>query len=280
MGSGIYSITNKISKKRYIGQSKNIQTRMKEHLRNLRNQKSHNSILQKAWNKYGESNFIFETVEQCLLGALVEKEQFWMDYYHSHCSKNGYNQSPSAKSNLGWKMPEEARQKISMALKGRPGHSCSEELKEHYRNLYTGRELSKEQRQNISLGIIKYYENGGEASCGMLGKHHSEDSKKKIKFSQIGKPKQHSEIGKQNIIESNRKRKGQEKTLEIRKKISESNKGQTRTDETKQKLSIAWDYDKHFTPSSRKKLSESAKEVWAKRKAEGWSGWKRRDTYV
>ena len=50
---GIYRIKNLVNEKCYYGSSKNIEKRWKTHLNQLRNKKHINSILQRAWNKYG-----------------------------------------------------------------------------------------------------------------------------------------------------------------------------------------------------------------------------------
>ena len=51
---GIYSITNKLNNKRYIGQSI---ARIKRHFRELRRGVHHCHHLQRAFDKYGEDNF-------------------------------------------------------------------------------------------------------------------------------------------------------------------------------------------------------------------------------
>ena len=76
---GIYRIKNLINGKCYYGSSKQIKKRWKTHLNQLRNQKHVNFILQSAWNKYGEDNFIFEIVEECKLEKLFETEQKYID---------------------------------------------------------------------------------------------------------------------------------------------------------------------------------------------------------
>lgn len=76
---GIYRIKNKINDKCYYGSSKNIEKRWKTHLNQLKNKKHINSILQRAWDKYGENNFIFEVVEECKLENLFEVEQKYID---------------------------------------------------------------------------------------------------------------------------------------------------------------------------------------------------------
>jgi group I intron endonuclease len=76
---GIYRIKNLVNEKCYYGSSKNIQKRWKTHLNQLRNKKHINCILQNAWNKYGEDNFIFEIVEECELENIFEVEQKYID---------------------------------------------------------------------------------------------------------------------------------------------------------------------------------------------------------
>ena len=69
---GIYSITNKINGKRYIGQSINIDNRWKEHIRNIDNPNK-NNIIYKALRKYGLENIIFEVLEECTESELDDK---------------------------------------------------------------------------------------------------------------------------------------------------------------------------------------------------------------
>lgn len=62
--SGIYKIINKINGNYYVGSATNFLRRWKEHKRKLNKNIHHNLHLQSAWNKYGESNFLFEVVEK------------------------------------------------------------------------------------------------------------------------------------------------------------------------------------------------------------------------
>ena len=66
--------------------------------------------------------------------------------------------------------------------------------------------------------------------------------------------------------EHNAFKKGQQKSEETRKKMSEANKGKHLSEETRKKMSEAWDYDKHFNEETKKKLSEAAKgkNIWTK----------------
>ena len=63
--SGIYRILNKINGNCYIGSSLNVEKRYKHHLSTLRHTSRRCSILQKAFNKYGEDNFEFQVILCC-----------------------------------------------------------------------------------------------------------------------------------------------------------------------------------------------------------------------
>lgn len=63
--SGIYTITNKVTGKLYIGESLDIYRRWhKEHISKLRKKQHYNKGLQNDFNKYGEENFEFEILER------------------------------------------------------------------------------------------------------------------------------------------------------------------------------------------------------------------------
>lgn len=83
---GIYSITNKINGKRYIGKSENIEARTSTLSRNKR--------LDSAIKHYGEENFIVEIIEECDKELLNEREIYWIAYYHTYINDpqcQGYN---------------------------------------------------------------------------------------------------------------------------------------------------------------------------------------------
>jgi len=60
LNTGVYSITCLKTGKRYIGSTaQGFNIRLKTHLNSLRANKHINTKLQRAWNKYTESQFIF-----------------------------------------------------------------------------------------------------------------------------------------------------------------------------------------------------------------------------
>ena len=109
---GIYSIKNVINNKEYIGSSRNLYNRLHEHFHNLKNNKSHNSHLQNAWNKYGENNFKFEILEYCDVLKQFELEQYYLDI-----RKPKYNFEAKVVPFTGRIVPIEQRLKISKTLK-------------------------------------------------------------------------------------------------------------------------------------------------------------------
>lgn len=89
---GIYKITNLVNGKCYIGQSINIDKRIKEHFWKATCEKdiSFNSILHQAIRKYGKENFISEVLEECDVDKIDELEQQYIKKYNC-VSPNGYN---------------------------------------------------------------------------------------------------------------------------------------------------------------------------------------------
>jgi len=79
MKSGIYKITNEINGKFYIGSTKDLNRRKKDHFRLLKKGVNHSVILQKAVNKYGIDNFKFEILVECSEDLLFTIEQKIVD---------------------------------------------------------------------------------------------------------------------------------------------------------------------------------------------------------
>ena len=86
---GIYKITKKENGKSYIGQSNDIERRIKEH------QYKTDLAIELAIRKYGIDAFSYEVLEQCSLEELDAKEIYWIQYYNTfkgfgyNCNKGG-----------------------------------------------------------------------------------------------------------------------------------------------------------------------------------------------
>lgn len=181
--SGIYQIYNKLTDKRYIGSSINIPRRLAQHRWYLRNNKHHNKHLQSAWNKYGESEFIFEALEYCEPELLLKTEHDYIVYYNACDRQFGYNvvedvekihMRPTdeslqkiSKKSKGRKWTEEQRAKFIKSRTGKKNKEFSERLKQQFingeRSMPRFDNVSKEKLEewcrNISIGRKKHFEN-------------------------------------------------------------------------------------------------------------------------
>ena len=85
--TGIYAFRNKESGKVYVGQSKKVLTRKKQHERGDTNnsRRFHN-----AMNKHGADGFEFTILEYCDVELLDEREGYWINQLNS-LYPNGYN---------------------------------------------------------------------------------------------------------------------------------------------------------------------------------------------
>lgn len=81
---GIYKITNTQNGMCYIGQSKNIKERWREHIKKGVGADTPNkNKLYPSLKSIGIENFTFEIIEECEAELLNEKEKFWIGYYQS-----------------------------------------------------------------------------------------------------------------------------------------------------------------------------------------------------
>ena len=95
----IYSITNNINQKKYIGKTTqtNPYTRWKQHLQLARsknnlqeNNSAHSMPIVRAISKYGEDNFKFRVLEECTEESVNEREEHYIRKYNT-ADGFGYN---------------------------------------------------------------------------------------------------------------------------------------------------------------------------------------------
>lgn len=217
----IYKHTNKTNGKCYIGQTKNIKMRWRpDKYKYCR--KFYNAIL-----KYGWDNFTHEIIKLCNENNVDYWESFYIKLYNS--VNNGYNLESGGCSNKT--VAEETKVLISKAGKGRISYFKGKPA------WNKGLKMSKEHCQKLS-----------EAHKGKLtGRITSEETKRKIRETQIGKI----------VSEETRK-----KQSEAHKGKPSNNKGKTFNEEWRKNLSLA-----HIgkTPANKgKPLSEETKQKMSK----------------
>lgn len=93
----IYCVANKINNKKYIGQTiQSLNKRKRDHIHSIINNET---AFQKAINKYGIDNFIWEIIDYAeTQEELDDKEVFWIDYYDTYGS-GGYNMTIGGRGN-------------------------------------------------------------------------------------------------------------------------------------------------------------------------------------
>lgn len=111
-GSAIYKIET-ISGF-YIGSAVNWKNRRSQHLSHLRRGIHANTMLQRAFNKYGEDGLVFSIVEYCDKSDLLSREQFFLDTLNPK-----YNILKEAGRVTGFVMSEESKAKRLKTMKER-----------------------------------------------------------------------------------------------------------------------------------------------------------------
>ena len=161
--------------------------------------------MQRAWNKHGEQNFLFEIVEEVQEREnLIETEQFYLEALRPE-----YNICKTAGSTLGLKFTEEAKQKMSESRKGEKHHffgkHLSEEVKQKLselrmgeKNHNFGKNLSEETKQKISKSTK------GEKNHN-FGKNLSEETKQKMSESKKGEKHHFSKLTWEKVDEIRKK---------------------------------------------------------------------------
>lgn len=117
--AGIYTISNLINFKVYIGSAVNIKERFKIHKKKLKYKKHPNKHLQAAYDKLGEACFSFDSLEYCVKEQLLIREQFWINLTDCTNPNIGYNKRKIPNSNLGLKWSTETNTKRSLANIGK-----------------------------------------------------------------------------------------------------------------------------------------------------------------
>lgn len=177
--SGIYMWTSP-SGKIYIGQAKNLRERYNEFMRP--NHRYAGEAIENARKKYPDfTKWKYQILEECEEEKLNEREQYWIEYYDSNNSQKGYNLTLGGDGNNGYSLPEEAKTKISTALKGK----YTGELNPNY-----GRHLTPEQREcrsyNAKFGAGAWQkEKAAEEEARLANEERVRQKEKKLRKKKI-----------------------------------------------------------------------------------------------
>lgn len=164
----IYQIKNNVNNKVYIGQTKREpQVRFDEYKRGC-----HNILLKEDFDKYGIENFTFSVIDTAIdYIQLDEKEKYWIKYYNSMNIEYGYNLCSGGSGPMGAKWDERSKKTISNQRKG-----CK-----WFHNNDGERHLVPKDKIDEYKDWIPGY------GPGRIRSKHTEETKRKIRQSNIGK---------------------------------------------------------------------------------------------
>lgn len=169
----IYSITNEINGKTYIGKTNDLVRRWKEHCYGC----GGTAILNKAFKKYGLENFVFEIVAQIpfqstkeLNDVLNQLEVYYIELYNTF--KDGYNATIGGEGTSYYHHSSETKRKISQSQIGK---KLTEEHKEKCRIANLGRHHTESAKAAIKKALLNrdssIYEKAADKMRGVKRDH-------------------------------------------------------------------------------------------------------------
>ena len=170
--AGIYKFVNRANGKIYIGEAKNLKRRMNYYNCQIDEPRP----ITRAFKKYGFDAFDYYVMESFPIGTpkriLLDREEFWINFYQTLDQKIGYNICPRGTDGTGRICKESTKLKIS---KGNTGKKRSEDVKT---------KLSKMRKGERHW---QYGKSGPETS--FWGKKLSDSHKKALLDANVGIPK-------------------------------------------------------------------------------------------
>jgi len=241
---GVYRIRNIQTNDVYIGSSKDLEGRRKEHFCNLGKGAHCNWKLQAAWNLFGPDAFLFEVLVHCSESELFFHEQAALDSRLD----TGYNISIWAGAPMrGRKASEATRALQSSQRKGVP-KSSAHRLAIGVAHL--GMRRSSQARRNMSVSQLGHANTENQLKALEKGRVTSEMKMSNPEYFQQRIAPLHTPKAKQKKTEA---MKGHSVSVEARLRSSVSNKGQRRSESACQNMSNGWTSEIRATASQYQK---------------------------
>lgn len=168
----IYTITNSINYKVYVGQTTVPKKRWASHKCEAKSDRAYLPI-HRAIKKYGEKNFQFDLISAYQSQQEVDDtEVYWISFFDSQNNKSGYNLAVGGNSNSGWHHTEESKRKISESNMGKKMPPHTDDWRENMSIAMTGRKIKWSQKISEAQSkvgvetennILKEYDNGATA---------------------------------------------------------------------------------------------------------------------
>jgi group I intron endonuclease len=229
MTTGVYLVKCLSNGRSYVGSSRNIEGRWKEHRYDLRHDQHHNRHWQNAWNKYGASDFVWSVLEETARedSVLREREQHWIDILRPEFNISAY----SGPTRLGAHNTPEHKAKMSKTMKAihaarNPDEKeeLAEAIKQGMARMSEDEKVAWHARATASNKVVNVRKK--EAHKQAVRARLSEAAKKRYAVHNAEKEKERAlwELGKD------------EREQERRKKLSIANSGKRVTEEQKAKI--------------------------------------------
>src|SRR6266581_945125 len=206
---GIYAIINQVNAHRYIGSSCNMNKRWSEHRYHLRKGKHKSGYLQKAWDTYGESNFVFTMLEIVESPEMLQaREQHYMDFFLPE-----YNVYPFAFSGKNRVVTEAQKEHLSQVNLGK---THTPEARENMRRASNLPEAIEQNRQ-AHLGRKDSPETRAKKSAAGLIAQNRPERLERNRQTSTGR-----KIPREAVIRGHEKLKGRERSPETIARIRAS----------------------------------------------------------
>lgn len=253
---GVYRITNTETGVVYIGSSRNVLNRFRDHKKDLRAGNHKNLHLQNSWNKYGEAVFLFELIAECAIHCLAEQEQEVMDSYFA-IGENLYNRKPSCHSRVGMEVSEETRLRMSVANTGK---ARTEQQRLNISRSLLGRKLSNEhKRKIIACRIGKPLSDSHRAALRAVSLGRVISPEQRLKISKTMKGRKQPAPITEKIRAANT---GKKRSYEYKMRMSKMMKGRIISTETRKKMSLA-KLGRTLSGAHKEKIRQSIKLAYA-----------------
>ena len=182
----------------YIGSSKNLGIRLKNHLNQLKRGTHSNPHLQNAFNKHGECKFSFDVLA-CADDNIIALEQAEIDKRDFKNLYNIYEVAGCTKRMIekrtGGRLSKEHREKISKANIGRvvtkktrdklrkkhTGKKLSQEHIDKMAQTKRGQKLTQDHKRNISKGVLFSNKKNPNNKTGVKGVHVLPDNRYRVR---------------------------------------------------------------------------------------------------
>lgn len=196
----IYSITNKINGKVYVGQSDDYERRKNHHLLSLRSNKHYIEKLQNDFNIYGEHNFEFKVLINCQIDELDFYEQYYIEQLNSFEDNGGYNLNTGGKS--GFTVSKSTKEKLSKSIKERFKNDKDyyDKIAQHNKELWLNENHRKQRIENMKASFTEERRQQISESAKKMWTEEKKELKSKEmkeKYSNIEERQKQSEIVKE-----------------------------------------------------------------------------------